>query len=52
MPSGFDSTIHKVSCAAGRAVAAYEHFNYFLKTDDDATLCLELFGNGLELEHR
>ena len=38
-PAGFDRIIHKVSCAARAAVARFA-FDYLLKTDDDATLCL------------
>ena len=38
---GFDHIIGKVSCAIRRAVQLYD-FDFFFKTDDDATLCLSL----------
>lgn len=39
VPSGFPRIIHKVSCALEAAERAVD-FDFFLKTDDDATLCL------------
>ena len=36
---GFDHIIGKVSCAIKKAVQLYD-FNFFFKTDDDATLCI------------
>ena len=36
---GFDHIIGKVSCAIRRAVHLYD-FDFFFKTDDDATLCI------------
>ena len=39
VPSGFNRIIHKVSCALALAVKQLD-FDYVIKTDDDATLCL------------
>ena len=36
---GFDHIIGKVSCAIKKAVQLYD-FDFFFKTDDDATLCI------------
>ena len=36
---GFDHIIGKVSCAIRKAVQLYD-FDFFFKTDDDATLCI------------